>query len=222
MTSIAPPKIVKAATTHRGAYTTLAELLAQEVINAVDPSPERASNVLLALGREWVRLLDVNGIGRALARAIRSCKQHGSASNKREGWEAAEKLGGETLASMKAAADKEARAQSAFVTTIAAAVGAATGLPSSITKFRARLVRQGKEMYNDPPLPPPGSVVIKAKSAPPLKQNTLTGEPQLCALSSLSSFVIHRRHCHPPPSCMHCLIVVFDFVIVDVVAVVQT
>ena len=37
-------------------------------------------------------------------------------------------------------------------------------------------MRQGKKMYKDPPLLPPGGVVIEAKSAPPPKQNALTGE----------------------------------------------
>ncbi len=84
-------------------------MLAREVVNAANPSPERASDVLLALGREWVRrgggnagvdvpstieLLEVTRIQRALARAIRLCKQHGHASNEREGWEAVAKSGG--------------------------------------------------------------------------------------------------------------------------------
>ena len=87
MTSTAPTKTGKtaaAAMTRRGAYAALAESLAQEVVDAADPSPEHASNTLLALGREWARrgggdagvdmpsmieLLEVTGIGRALARA---------------------------------------------------------------------------------------------------------------------------------------------------------
>ena len=61
MTSTALAKTAKTAktaaapTTGRGAYAALAESLAQEVVNAADPSPERASNVLSALGREWAR-----------------------------------------------------------------------------------------------------------------------------------------------------------------------
>ena len=81
---------------------------------------------------------------------------------------------------MKRAADKEARARSALVTTVATAAGAAmgvvTGLPLSTAKFQARFVRQGKEMYKDLPLPPPGDVVIEAESAPPPRQNASTGE----------------------------------------------
>ena len=34
--------------------------------------------------------------------------------------------------------------------------------------------------------------------------------------------VVCCRHCHPPPSPVHCLIVVFVFVIVVIVAVVRT
>ena len=127
-----------------------------------------------------IELLEVTGIGRVLARGIRLCKRHGRASDEREGWEAAAKSGGGTLASLKRAADKEARARSASVMTVATAVGAATGvatgLPSSTAEFRARFVCQGKEMYKDPPLPPPGDVVVEAESAPPPKQNALTGE----------------------------------------------
>ena len=84
MTSTAFAKTLKtaaAATTRRGAYTALAKLLAREVVDAADPSPKRASNVLSALGREWARrgggnagvdvpstikLLEITGIGRAL------------------------------------------------------------------------------------------------------------------------------------------------------------
>ena len=73
---------------------------------------------------------------------------------------------------MKRASNEEAREWSTPATTVAAAVGVATGvatgLPSS-TKFRARFVRQGKEMYNDPPSLPPGGMVVEAKSAPPPK-----------------------------------------------------
>ena len=130
-----------------------------------------------------IELLEVIGIGRALARTIRSCKQHGRASDEREeGWEAAAKSGGGTLASLKRAADEEARARSASATMVAAAadatMGVATRLPSLTAKFRARFVHQGKVMYKDPPSPSPplGSVVVKAKSALPPKQNASMGE----------------------------------------------
>ena len=65
-----------------------------------------------------IQLLKVTGIRRALARAIRLCKQHGCQSNKREGWKAAVKSGGETLASVKAAANEEARARFVLATTL--------------------------------------------------------------------------------------------------------
>ena len=81
---------------------------------------------------------------------------------------------------MKRAADEEVRVRSASATTVAAtvgpAMGVATGLPSSTTEFQTRFVHQGREMYKDPPLPPPGGVVVEAKSVPPPKQNALTGE----------------------------------------------
>ena len=50
MTSTAPAKTAMAPMTHGGGYTALVKLLAQEVVNAADPSPERASNVLSVLG----------------------------------------------------------------------------------------------------------------------------------------------------------------------------
>ena len=90
------------------------------------------------------------------------------------------KIRGGTLVSLKRAANEEVRARSASATMVAAVAGAArgvaTGLPLSTAEFWARFVRQGKEMYKDPPLLPPGGVVIEAKSAPPPKQNALTGE----------------------------------------------
>ena len=58
MTSTDPAKTVKTAataTTRGGAYAALAKLLAREVVDAADPSPERASDVLSALGRVWAR-----------------------------------------------------------------------------------------------------------------------------------------------------------------------
>ena len=50
------------------------------------------------------------------------------------------------------------------------------GLPLSTAEYRAKFVRQGKEMYKDPMSPPPGGVVVKVKSVPPPKQNASTGE----------------------------------------------
>ena len=160
MTSSAPAKTAAAATTRWGAYAALAESLAREVVDATDPSPERASDVLSALGREWARrggggdagvdvpstieLLKVTGIGRALARAIRSCKRHGRASDEREGWEGAAKSGEGTLASPPLrAANEEARARSASAMTVAAAVGAATGVATGLPSSTAELFDGG-------------------------------------------------------------------------------
>ena len=58
MTSTAHAKTAKTApavTMWGGAYAALAESLAREVVDAADPSPGRASDVLSALGREWAR-----------------------------------------------------------------------------------------------------------------------------------------------------------------------
>ena len=107
-----------------------------------------------------IKLLEVTGIGGGLARAIRLCKRHGCASNKREGWEAAAKSGGGALVSLKRAADKEARAWYATATTVVATTGVATAvamrLPLLTNEFWARCVCQGKEMHKDllsaPPL----------------------------------------------------------------------
>ena len=220
MTSTAPARTTAttaSAATMRGerAYAALAESLTREIVDAVDPSPERANDVLSALRREWARsrgdnipaddddddlakketssstieLLEVTGIGKVLTKAIRSCKRHGRTSDERDGWDAAVKMGGETLASMKAAADDEARARSASASSSSAVAGAGAttatatattateaGLPSSTADFRARLVRQGKEMYKDPPSAPPGGVVVETKSAPRPKRDASTGE----------------------------------------------
>ena len=228
MTSTAAAKTTATtalAATMRGerSYAALAESLTREIVDAVDPSPERANDVLSALQREWARsrgdnvpaaaadddddddddrakketpsstieLLEATGIGKVLTKAIRSCKRHGRTSDERDGWDAAVKIGGETLASMKAAADDEARVRSASASssssssavagagaTTATATATATeaGLPSSTADFRARLVRQGKEMYKDPPSAPPVGVVVETKSAPCPKRNASTGE----------------------------------------------
>ena len=77
---------------------------------------------------------------------------------------------------MKTAANKEARARFALATTVVGAAGVATGLPLLTTEFQAKLVRQGKKMFKDPPLPPPGGMVVKAESAPLPKRNVLTRE----------------------------------------------
>ena len=128
-----------------------------------------------------IKLLEVTGTGRALARAIGLCKQHDRASDKKEGWEAAAKSGGGTLASIKAAAGKEARARSASETTVAAAAGAATGLSLLTAKFRARFVRQGKKMYKDPPLLPPSGVVFQGQERAASQAKRLDGGADICA-----------------------------------------
>ncbi|KAL3811330.1 hypothetical protein ACHAXA_007395 [Cyclostephanos tholiformis] len=198
------------AATRVRAYATFAESLVRVIVDETNPNPDRANDVLSALRGEWtetmrelssssssssasstsiIELLGVTSIGVVLSRTVRSCKRHGRTSDERTKWDEAVRLAGIILSSMKeAAANEEKTARvakkssaSSYETVGGGGVGVgAEGPPSSTADFRARLVRQGKELYKDPPsLPPPGggrTVTVQSTivSTPPTR-NASTG-----------------------------------------------
>lgn len=66
-------------------------------------------------------------------------------------------------------------------------------LPTSITVYRSRLISQKKEIYKDPPVLPPPSIIIESDFCPLPKRNSSTGEcsfvlsPTQLSLSSSES-----------------------------------
>lgn len=188
------------------AYTTLAESLVREVIDAIDPSPEQVNDILSAVQKEWkkqsntannkssnnatmttttttsvIELLKVSKIGKLLTKTIKACKRHGRNSSEKAKWDTAIALAEEMLVSMKTAADDEATAAAKSATATAkksssTETDVVCGVPSSVTDFRARLITQKKELYKDPPSFPPINITIVSNVAPLPTRNTKTGE----------------------------------------------
>jgi hypothetical protein len=185
------------------AYTTLAESLVREIIDANDPSPDQANDILMAVQKEWkkqsitankssnndtmtttatsvIELLKETKIGKILTKTIKACKRHGRNSTEKAKWDTAIAIAEEILSSMKMTADDEATntaktAASAKKSSSTETV-VAGGVPSSVTDFRARLITQKKELYKDPPSYPPINITIDSNVAPLPTRNPKTGE----------------------------------------------
>ena len=184
------------------AYTTLAESLVRDVIDATDPSPEQANDILSAVQKEWkkqsitanrrgnndnmttttsvIELLKVSKIGNILTKTIKACKRHGRNSTEKATWDTAIAIAEEILSSMKMTADDEATAAAKTAATAKKSSSTETdvagGVPSSVTDFRARLITQKKELYKDPPSYPPINITIASNVAPLPTRNPKTGE----------------------------------------------
>ena len=191
---------------HRGkeaVFSSLAKSLLDDIVDASNPSPQRAQDLLTALheestateakdGRETtttaisIEILQNTKIGKVLTKTLKSCSRHRRTSNEKDVWDAAIRLANNILAAFKRAADDElvSKKKSEATSTAAGMESdkSIVGLPSSVSVYRNRLVSQNKEIYKDPPsLPPGGQIQVEPRlvSAKP-KRNASTGELTFC------------------------------------------
>ncbi len=66
-----------------------------------------------------------------------------------------------------------------------------SSLPNTVATYRSRLLSHKKEMYKDPPVLPPPSIIIESEYCPLPKRNTSTGE---------LSFTLSSKHMKIPAS----------------------
>lgn len=124
-----------------------------------------------------MKVLEETKIGKLVTKATKSIKRHKRTETDEDqlkNLQLALEILTKLLDTWKEAADSEAKAK------VAAARKknqqqlkgpAVHGLPSSSVEYRNRLVIQKKELYKDPPVLPPGKVVIEPEKCPPPKRN---------------------------------------------------
>ena len=187
-------------TSHKGkeaVFSSLAKSLLDDIVDSNNPSPQRAHDLLMALHKEStattakddsstttpataisIEILHNTKIGKVLTKTLKSCSRHRRTSNEQEVWDASITLANELLAAFKKAADDELlRKKQSEKSSESENENGTVGLPSSVAAYKQRLISQKKEMYKDPPSPPPGPIIIELKlvSDKP-KRNATTGE----------------------------------------------
>ena len=158
--------------------------LSSRIIDAVDPSPEDAIDILKALDSDTIKkdqcsmtiaVLESTKIGKLLTKVVKTCKRH-KRGNDNPQWDEAISTAERLISTYKAKADEEA-AQTAKKRQTAAQEAAKTpGLPTSASAYRQRLVSQSKELYKDPPAMPPSKIIVEAKWVTTKPKRAKSGE----------------------------------------------
>mmetsp|Transcript_9596 Transcript_9596/g.19302 ORF Transcript_9596/g.19302 Transcript_9596/m.19302 type:complete len:428 (+) Transcript_9596:140-1423(+) len=162
-------------------YATLSKSLMDDIVDATEPTSERAIDILSALSKEQqpitIEILENTKLGKVLVKVVKTCKRHKRTSSTTDNqWDEAISTAEKLLVEYKAAADAEAKAASKKKVKSNVAAAQKPGLPSSTSAYKTRLVTQKKEMYKDPPALPPAHITIESKLVKEPKRNKTTGE----------------------------------------------
>lgn len=143
----------------------LGESLYKETVESSDPSIERCKDILISLEKDFtpmtVKMLEITKVGKLLTKSLKGLKriQRSGDSEWREITTMCESL----LQSWKDSSEKEIeemkrrhkrREEEEEVEKHS------DGLPTSVSAYKARLVKQRKEIYKDPPALPPEAIVV--------------------------------------------------------------
>jgi hypothetical protein len=153
------------------ALAKLAQSLQKEIADA-EPSLERCQDLISATEKEGsakiitIEALDRTKLGKIVTKAVkhfRRVKRHG----KQADWQSLQSRGETLLEQWKQAVAKEESPGEGTPKATGEADGVAldgsTGLPTSQSAYRARLTKQKKELYKDPPELPPPPVKIESE-----------------------------------------------------------
>ena len=170
-------------------YAALSKSLLEEVVDADnEPSLERTIDILSKLQEEatknknkkqpiiTIAILESSKIGKVLTKTVKCCKRHKRTSTNKEQWDAAITIAESLLVSYKQAADQEAKQSASKKKKAAEASSQLVGLPTSASAYKTRLTVQKKEMYKDPPVLPPATIIIEDEWVGKPKRNNSTGE----------------------------------------------
>lgn len=156
--------------------THFANRLSKEIVDNPVPDAETCIDLLEELKEVKITLssLEKSKIGKYLTKSVKAFKRHKrtSVEDGAEHWNSAIEMSTELLEQWKKIADKEAKSKVAKKTQNAKL----PGLPKNASEYRVRLVTQKKEMYKDPPVVPPPTIVIESEMCPLPKRNKSTGE----------------------------------------------
>ncbi|KAG7348426.1 hypothetical protein IV203_017131 [Nitzschia inconspicua] len=155
----------------------LAELLSKDIIDSEQvPNMERCLDLLKELEVIHVNIvmLESTKLGKLLRKTIKTLTRHQRTASDdvkndlRLIIEASNKI----LEKWKAIAEKEVKSKMKKKE----AHASCPGLPNSKDEYRARLVKQKKDMYKDPPAMPPAKVQIELKLCKLPKRDAKSGE----------------------------------------------
>lgn len=122
-------------------------------------------------------LLEKTKIGKLVTKSIKVIKRHKrteTGADELKKWERSLDLLTGLLENWKEIADKEAKSKTTKNNNLQDTKR--PGLPKNTTEYRSRLVTQKKDMYKDPPVLPPSSIVIESAKCPLPERNKTTGE----------------------------------------------
>jgi hypothetical protein len=158
----------------------LATRLSKEIVNHPD---EPDANVCIDLLEELkqvqitMSLLETSKIGKYLTKSVKAFKRHKrtqstSGGDAAEHWNHAIEMSTELLEKWKKGANEEAKSKTGKKTQNTNL----PGLPKNSSEYRVRLVTQKKDIYKDPPVLPPPTIVIESEKCPLPKCIKSTGE----------------------------------------------
>lgn len=167
------------------AIANYASSLTSRVLDATDPSPQDAIDILSALRTETVKtdsctmtiaLLESTKIGKLLTKVVKTCKRHKRGSDEQSKWDEAISAAEQLLSTYKKAADEEALQMAKKQKAPAQKAASQPGLPATTSAYRQRLVSHSKELYKDPPAMPPPKIVIESKLVTVKPKRSKSGE----------------------------------------------
>lgn len=151
--------------------------LRKEIIDCkTEPDIERCRDLMNALTKHEtlsVRVLQKTRVGNTLAKCVRTLKRHKRTSGEKECLKQLIEEGEKLIRKWKESADKEEKQIKAIESE---ENDKAKGLPNTVKHYSARLKKQRKELYKDPPVLPPEHVQIEEKCYPTPKRDKKTGE----------------------------------------------
>jgi hypothetical protein len=183
----------------------LATRISKEVLDHPStPSSDACLDLLGELKQVKITmvLLEKTKIGKIFVKFTKAINRHKRTETGIEElkkWERSLDLSTELLEKWKKIADKEAKSKvsTAASKKVLQEDKKLPGLPKNATEYRNRLVTQNKQMYKDPPVCPPGTIIIESEKCPLPKRNKTTGELSFVAGGEDSNIQALLKDFHP-------------------------
>ena len=154
---------------------TLGDKLRKEVVEAKEePDLERAQDLLKQLQKYDkipMSVLEATKIGKTMSKCVKTLKRHQRTSEQKENLESVADTAERLLNQWKKAAENEEKKKKKKEIEEADQ----EGLPKTVKLYHKRLVKQGKELYKDPPVAPPDHIEIEEKWVDKPKRDKKTG-----------------------------------------------
>ena len=188
-----------------------AESLSSRLIEATAPSAEEAVDILNALETETttannsnnksnttmtIAILESTKIGKLLTKTIKTCKRHKRGSDESSTWDTAIQTAQRLIDTYKKSADEEAARKQKQTKANSSAETMTTGLPTSASTYRQRLLSQKKELYKDPPVLPPSKVIVESEYVTTKPKRSKSGELSFAAGQD-SKLALELKEFHP-------------------------